>query len=168
MLHIPITPVTETPPSLSIQPHSPAIPLILKAQRRQSIATPTTPKLPFTLKPPMLKVKEEPVAKPTVPEASPAPARVKLKVPSKPKLAVDIDAARPTAPAAPAAPAHRPVSTIKKSKPQQTGMSSVDIKACRNALHRLNQNKFAVIFRMPVDPVRDLAPKFVQFFCRVA
>lgn len=44
-------------------------------------------------------------------------------------------------------------------KAQTAGMSVNDLRACRNAVAKLQGNKHAQPFLQPVDPVRDRAPK---------
>lgn len=53
------------------------------------------------------------------------------------------------------------VTTKAPPKAQAGGMSPNDLKACRNALKKLQTHKAAFFFKQPVDPIRDNAPKFV-------
>jgi hypothetical protein len=43
-------------------------------------------------------------------------------------------------------------------KEQTSGMSPKDVQACKSIIKKLLQSKHSVIFRQPVDPVRDHAP----------
>jgi transcription initiation factor TFIID subunit 2 len=47
-------------------------------------------------------------------------------------------------------------------KSQTRGMSNMDMRACRNALKRLLAHKNSLMFRLPVDPVRDRAFEYVS------
>ena len=42
---------------------------------------------------------------------------------------------------------------------QASGMSINDYKACKSALKKLQTSKHSILFAVPVDPVRDNAPK---------
>ncbi len=52
----------------------------------------------------------------------------------------------------------------KKAKPlapeQASGMSTMDLTACRNCIKKLFESRHAAIFLHPVDPVRDSAPNY--------
>jgi transcription initiation factor TFIID subunit 2 len=43
-------------------------------------------------------------------------------------------------------------------KSQSGGMNGKDVQTCRNILKKLVAHKSSVVFRQPVDPVRDRAP----------
>lgn len=66
-------------------------------------------------------------------------------------------------------PKGRPPKSAKAGhtpKAQSGGMSTVDYRASRAALKKLNTNKHAKLFLQPVDPIRDHAPELV-FFDRI-
>ncbi|KDN40979.1 hypothetical protein K437DRAFT_258484 [Tilletiaria anomala UBC 951] len=54
----------------------------------------------------------------------------------------------------------------KKAKPaapeQASGMSTMDVTACRNCLKKLFESRHAPLFLNPVDPVRDQAPNYFE------
>ena len=111
---------------------------------------------------------------------SAAPAPPKLKIMPSAARASTPSATTPTAIARSGAMAPPPVPTKAKPKPkakpagvvkpphvpkaQTGGMSTNDLRACRNALKKLKLQKNAMLFMQPVDPVRDHAPKFVSRF----
>ncbi|EJU02667.1 hypothetical protein DACRYDRAFT_21692 [Dacryopinax primogenitus] len=137
------------------------------------------PKVTITLPPTPISETAPQLATPVL--APPVPALPKIKAI---KIGISgIQKDRPLTPSGalpPLAPAVRhdisptngtaavPIAPIsikpKKIKPleraQERGMSSNDLKACRQALKRLNMNKHADLFRMPVDPIRDRAPNY--------
>lgn len=49
----------------------------------------------------------------------------------------------------------------KLSREQKSGMSVQDLKVCQSILLKLSSTKKADLFRHPVDPIRDGAPKCV-------
>jgi transcription initiation factor TFIID subunit 2 len=155
-IHIPATPITEIAPPL------PPVKLPAKARPHKTgtpVGTPVPPSLKLRL-PPSTPVVETPThppfMAPLMTPATPAPARVtfetpipipkKNKVPSvvvKPKVARAVP------------------------KALSGGMDIFDVKASRSMLQKLQNHKSAFIFRQPVDPVRDQAPKytFVRLSC---
>ncbi|KAF5352665.1 hypothetical protein D9756_005839 [Leucocoprinus leucothites] len=168
-----IRPVEETPPSVKI--HIPSTPIVeaaptippvkvpIKAPRTVKSGGPPSrnPSIQFNV--PAAKVKlprvpsvdesiaSSPVTKKAVTFASPAPlpastSKVKTKPGTKPpsgKLATKLQA-KPT----------------QVPRAQSSGMNLNDLKACRNALKKLQANKHALIFNQPVDPIRDNAPRY--------
>jgi transcription initiation factor TFIID subunit 2 len=144
-IHLPPTPVLETPPPL------PAVKVSTKPQR------------------PVPKTGGPPGRSPLVPFAPP-----KLKLP-RISSAADVNSKTPvteqvTPRVAFATP--KPVSKSKGKPPksdknshvpkaQTGGMSLNDLRACRNALKKIKPHKHAALFLEPVDPVRNHAPKFV-------
>lgn len=50
----------------------------------------------------------------------------------------------------------------KLSREQKSGMSVQDLKVCQSILLKLSSTKKADLFRHPVDPIRDGAPKYVE------
>ncbi|EJD48509.1 hypothetical protein AURDEDRAFT_112948 [Auricularia subglabra TFB-10046 SS5] len=162
ILHIPITPVVEAP--ATPQPATPSTTSItIRPPRRPSTATPA-PILKIKPPPPP-RIKQEPLSISTGTGGHDAPApspAIRPKIRLTPRTPRFDDAAMPP-PAPPAAPrAPKPIAPPKKDKPkaQTAGMPGTDVKACKNALHRLHQNKHSIIFRQPVDPVRDQAPNY--------
>lgn len=143
-IHLPPTPVTEAPPPIP----APGIKIIPKIKtlvkpvgRKGSIVIPPTP-------PPM---STESVKKLRLPPATPSTPLPNVKSAS-------------TAMKPPAIIPQKPVQIIKKKervvpKSQTAGMEIYEVKACRNALKKIIANKHASLFRQPVDPVRDKAPK---------
>lgn len=147
-IHLPPTPVTEV---------APPIPPV-KLKTRPSIKTggpPTrTPTLPFAstqkLKLPPSGVQGDVSSR--APSAAASPVLDKRDTFSVPKLPP---------------PKKAPVPEKKKPqnipKAQAAGMSLNDLRACRNALKKLQTHKRAAVFLQPVDPVRDHAPRYA--FC---
>ncbi|EJC98793.1 uncharacterized protein FOMMEDRAFT_161628 [Fomitiporia mediterranea MF3/22] len=156
-IHLPPTPVTESPPVVPMQTPSsikiaPKVskPQIKIGQRKQSLATPSTP----------------------TPSTSHAPSKLRL-APSgstMPPASVDTENIAPAAesrfkePLPPLLPSKAAPGSKKKDKPipksQSGGMSIQDVKACQAALKRLNTCKAAFLFLQPVDPIRDKAPDY--------
>ena len=146
-IHLPPTPTVEVPPAIG----SPILPGIklgpkpskpqikITAGRKQSIlpspiASSSTTKLRFT-QPGTPKTSTVDVPQPEFKVPAPTPPKVTL--PKKKEKQV--------------------------AKAQANGMPTPDLKACRLVLKRLNSNKHAIIFAMPVDPVRDHAAEYVQY-----
>ena len=90
--------------------------------------------------------------------------------PATPQIATGKRGREFTVPKVPAkASMHKDKKVVKVvPKAQTNGMSVNDLRACRNALKKLQEHKKAVIFRQPVDPVRDRAPKWVSSWMCVA
>lgn len=146
-IHVPATPVSETPPSLPT-------PIAMSAKSAQNR--------------PIKIINRKSSLLPSTPTATPA----KLRLPS----AHGVDLIKASTAASPVAtPKHtkhatvvatpRPAPIVKKKekplpKAQSSGMSVNDLKACRNAIKKLMAFKHSVLFRQPVDPVRDRAPKY--------
>ncbi|KAJ2935753.1 hypothetical protein H1R20_g1340, partial [Candolleomyces eurysporus] len=157
-IHIPSTPIIETPP----QP--PPVKAVVKAPRLVKTGGPPTkvPPAPSTTKlklpgtptissprNPSIHITPEPVKRGVSFAAPPAPAPSAPPVPA-PK-------ANKAKPSKPAATSSKPVSM---PKPQTAGMSVQDYKACKSALKKLKTNKHAALFLQPVDPIRDHAPNY--------
>ncbi|KAF8204343.1 hypothetical protein K438DRAFT_1716031 [Mycena galopus ATCC 62051] len=162
-IHIPITPVTETPPILTPLP-SKARPLKLAGPA--AVQSPVVSKhVPTKLKiRPSTPVIRTPARTPSVEPQSQARA-VAFAVPalpSKAKPPVPVAKAKPPKPNGVAVPAKpngvpKPVHALKA---QAAGMSLNDLRATRSALKKLQGHKHAKIFLYPVDPIRDHAPKY--------
>ncbi len=165
-IHIPSTPVTEVNPQIPLvkvpvkpsraiksggpPPRHPSIQLNVSAAKT---------KLPNSPRPPLV---EPPVPSPAIKKAivfaQPAPpapppktvpvAKQKTKAVTKPQVGKANN---------------RPITKpTQVPKAQSAGMSINDLRACRNALKKLQSNKHAALFNHPVDPVRDNAPRYDQ------
>lgn len=153
-IHLPPTPVSEAPPMLPAP-----IPKVR-----------VIPKLP--IKPPVVSL-GTPVAK-----ASPALPKIKLGSSiNTPKAQQSSQAQIKTEPSKrhvgfDRQTAHAHVDKKKKDKVlpkgQSGGLSNHDLRACRTALKKLLAYKNSILFRQPVDPIRDRAPKYVTCPNRVA
>lgn len=150
-IHLPPTPVTEVPPVLlPPTPMQPVAKPIVKpkiavknALWKDGVLVPMTP----LANSPKIRLSSnvsfvEPVA-PTVPPPTGKPQLVLKPAPSKLNQVIK-----------------------KKEKPlpkaQSGGMNANDLKACRSALKKLIISKHSVLFRQPVDPVRDKASECVH------
>lgn len=151
-IHLPPTPMTEVPPLLPTQ-SSANIKIVPKAtkpqikigSRKQSLVAPATPGPGSAQGTPRLRF---------APLGAPSPS---------PSVAPE-DAVSKKEPGfkEPLPPPSRSIPVPKKKavpKTQAMGMNIQDVKACQNALKRLNTNKSAFLFLQPVDPVRDKAPE---------
>lgn len=149
-IHLPPTPVAEAPPPI------PAVKLSSKPQRplKTSGVSVKSPRTPFTL-PPKLKL---------VPSSS----QVDVSSAPTPGSATPQTAAgrRGSEFPAPKVPPKVPLFRNKEKKvtkavpkAQTSGMSMTDLRACKQALKKLQEHKKAAVFLQPVDPVRDRAPK---------
>ncbi|TDL26427.1 TATA-binding protein associated factor Taf2 [Rickenella mellea] len=147
-IHLPPTPVVETPPPLPLP--SPTVRMMAKPKikigngRKSSLLSPASPlTVSGKIRTPLSN------ATPVQPLASTS-AESTPKVPRIPLIAT---------------PKSMPGSK-KKDKPvpkaQSSGMSANDLKACRSALKKLMDYKSSLIFRQPVDPVRDKAPNYFE------
>ena len=144
-IHLPPTPVTEVAP--------PIPPVKLKTRPSTKTGGPPTrtPTLPFAstqkLKLPPSGVQGDVSSR--APSAAASPVLDKRDTFSVPKLPP---------------PKKAPVPEKKKPqnipKAQAAGMSLNDLRACRNALKKLQTHKRAAVFLQPVDPVRDHAPRY--------
>ncbi|KAL1729840.1 hypothetical protein EV714DRAFT_251135 [Schizophyllum commune] len=157
-IHLPPTPVVETPPasSLSIRMKPPRPPG--RSHGPESPAIPSTPKLKLAPPaPPTPRTAMEP-PRPPPPPARPAPA----PSPSAPAPAAKASKPKHNKPAPPPPPPPgRPNrQNARPQKAQTSGMNTNDLIMCRNALKKLKAHKRAKAFLKPVDPVRDLAPKY--------
>lgn len=153
-IHLPPTPVSEMPPTLPA-PIAPTVRIVPKTKtslklgnRKGSIVT-QAPALPPPTK---LRVPTPQVVAPVSAPASVPPVAV---VPNGKRMGTV------------ATPKPIQASNLKKKdkpviKAQSSGMSANDLKACRSALKKLMDYKHSLLFRQPVDPVRDKAPKYVH------
>lgn len=173
-----IRPVEESPPSVKI--HIPSTPI--------TEAAPPTPSVKVPAKPPRTIKSGGPPSRHSSIQLNVSAAKVKLPgSPRIPSLTTESPAPSPVnkkvvafAPPAPlpassskskAKPSTKPPSSKPASKPdvkpaavpraQTAGMNLPDLKACRNALKKLQANKHALLFNQPVDPIRDNAPRYV-------
>ncbi|KAL4266270.1 Transcription initiation factor TFIID subunit 2 [Pleurotus pulmonarius] len=155
-LTLPPTPIIE---------HSPQLPLVKVPPKPRPVKSGTTPKSPLITfnAPPKLRL---PPPTPTDPYAS---------SPGTPRTPRFNSPARSTALAPPHPPPLPPKSKprppkarpVRPEKPSTGGvprvsMDTLDLTACRNMLKKLQSNKHATIFLMPVDPVRDQAPSYFE------
>ena len=148
-IHLPPTPVAEAAPPI------PPVKLPLKSRPTIKTGGPLTrtPTLPFAgtpkLKLPPSSVQGDVSTRTLSAAASPVLDR------------------RDTFPV-PKVPPQRKAAAPEKKKPQNVpkaqtaGMSLNDLRACRNALKKLQTHKRAAVFLQPVDPVRDHAPRYVD------
>ncbi|EAU92262.2 TATA-binding protein associated factor Taf2 [Coprinopsis cinerea okayama7 len=149
-IHIPSTPVIETPPQIpTIKP-----PRIIKSGG-------PPPKHPLNLvnAPTRLKLPGAPtVALPKGPPTALVPEPPKRNVAFVPPPTTPVATTSKQKPPKPA----KPVSTkpVSVPKAQSAGMSIQDYKACKSALKKLKANKHALLFLQPVDPIRDHAPNY--------
>ncbi|EMD32531.1 hypothetical protein CERSUDRAFT_118583 [Gelatoporia subvermispora B] len=149
-IHLPPTPVVETPPPLPV----PAVKLPAKPQRPlKTSGLPTkSPLSPFIV-PSKLKLlpgsSQGDVHTRTPDSAHPLNGHDRKRdvfpVPTVPKVPKKL-------------PEKKKVQNVPKA--QSGGMSLNDLRACRNALKKLQTNKHAPVFLQPVDPVRDRAPNY--------
>lgn len=149
-IHLPPTPVTETAPPL------PPLKVPLKTQKSLSLkpGTPKTPSTPISV-PPKLKLPINGARADAThtPRSGTPRSGTPLAETRKPSFPV---------PKLPKRIAEKPVGKVQPKhvpKAQSGGMSVYDLRACQNALKKLQTHKRAVIFLQPVDPVRDRAPK---------
>ena len=133
-IHLPPTPVVEVAPPL------PTVKLPSKPIRpiKSGGTAARSPHPTFTL-PPKLKLVQSGSRVDAFPGPTPAPVKPYPKV---------------------SAPKEKKPSKAGP-KAQASGMSVNDLRACRNALKKVQEHKKAPLFLQPVDPVRDRAPKYV-------
>lgn len=156
-IHIPRTPVVDLPPVLpgGLQGSRPP------KSKRIRLGPPDIKSEPSV--PPLLGK----IRIPSHVEPKPSPSALRLASPAIPTSPSPIKQVAPKKEvifAPEKAKAKAKVSAPKSSKPaamqaQAGGMSMNDFRACRNALKKLQGNKHARLFALPVDPVRDNAPK---------
>ncbi|KAF9075021.1 hypothetical protein BDP27DRAFT_1316349 [Rhodocollybia butyracea] len=132
-IHIPSTPVSETPPSLA----SAKIPL----KPLKPVAKAASAKIPIPPVAPKLKIPAT-----STPSAE-SPRLISIAPPAHPKIG------KPKGRPPKLKPGHTP-------KAQTSGMSTIDYRASRAALKKLNANKHSKWFLQPVDPIRDHAPDY--------
>lgn len=175
-----IRPVEETPPSVKI--HIPSTPITDTAPQIPPVKVPVKQTR-------MIKSGGPPSRHPSIQlnvsgakaklPGSPLPAPTELPA-SSPVVKKAVVFARPAPPVPPPGAASAksktrpPVKLFSKptSKPptkptqvpkaQSAGMSINDLRACRNALKKLQSNKHALLFNQPVDPIRDSAPRYAD------
>ncbi|KAJ3797877.1 TATA-binding protein associated factor Taf2 [Lentinula aff. detonsa] len=164
-IHIPSTPISETAPSL------PSAKIPLKPLKPTAKALTPKNTLPLSIHP---KLKIPANAAPTTPvEGSRIVVSSRTSTPKSATIALPVsESARPKiALNGPVAPASilkgklkgRPPKSTKPGhtpKAQSAGMSTVDYRASRSAIKKLNTNKHAKLFLQPVDPIRDHAPDY--------
>ncbi|RDX51973.1 hypothetical protein OH76DRAFT_1400878 [Lentinus brumalis] len=146
-IHLPPTPVVEAPP-----PILPTVKISTKPPPRaiQAGGPPTPSVRPSFTLPPKLKLVPSgaQVDDSAVPTPSAATSQTHKRGGDLPKVAK-------------AAPAHKEKGPGKVApRGQASGMSAQDLMACKNVLKKLQEHKRALIFRQPVDPVRDKAPHY--------
>jgi len=168
-IHLPPTPVTETAPPLptpkiAVKPPVPPAARAIKSGgplKGSPVVAPPKLKLPansVSLDGPRSALS----SRAGTPKTSAAPP---LPEAARPKIALV-----PSASSASVAskgknkkPANKPPSAKATPKAQSNKMSPQEVILCRNALRKLMQNKHAALFKKPVDPIRDQAPKCVCF-----
>ncbi|KAJ4485637.1 hypothetical protein J3R30DRAFT_3440949 [Lentinula aciculospora] len=181
MLDILIRPVDETAPTVRI--HIPSTPISETAPSLPTTKIPLKPIKP-TAKTPMTKIPlplnihsklKLPAHAATIAPSEGSrivvpsrtgiskPATIALSAPenASPKIALTGSAGSTSAPKG--KPKGRPPKSTKPGhtpKAQSAGMSTVDYRASRAALKKLNTNKHAKLFLQPVDPIRDHAPDY--------
>ncbi|KXN88910.1 Transcription initiation factor TFIID subunit 2, partial [Leucoagaricus sp. SymC.cos] len=170
-----IRPVEETPPSVKI--HIPSTPISEAALQIPAVKVPVKP--PRTVKsggPPsrhpsiQLNVSTAKVKLPGSPRitsisepSAPSPVTKKTVVFAQPALPPPSSKAKMKSGAKPptnksdSKPVAKPTQVPRA---QASGMNLNDLKACRNALKKLQANKHALLFNQPVDPIRDNAPRY--------
>ncbi|OBZ68561.1 Transcription initiation factor TFIID subunit 2 [Grifola frondosa] len=146
-IHLPPTPVTEVPPPL------PPVKVPLKAQRSiKSGGLPVKNALASFTVPPKLKL-------------YPSSSQVDLST-RTPGIATPLSTQEKRTAVPPVTKTLKRQPEKEKKVPknvpkaQSGGMSLNDLRACRNALKKLQTNKRAAVFLQPVDPVRDRAPNY--------
>lgn len=162
-IHIPSTPITETVPQI------PPVKVPIKPPRPVKAGGPpsrhssiqfnlSTTKVKLLGSPRVLSVDESIIPSPVVkkavafaPPATPTFSSVASKTKTKDgaKLPSSKRLGRPDT----------KLSQVPRA--QSSGMNLNDLKACRNALKKLQTNKHALLFNQPVDPIRDNAPRYV-------
>lgn len=151
-LHLPPTPVIETPAQL------PTVKVPFKARPLKAGGPPHTknPMIPPSHIPPRLKL----------PGSSQPHVEHPLRTPGTPISEQSKKAGIVISPILPKAkpPKSRPPKSDRPShvpKAQSSGMPLTDLRASRSALKKLLPHKHAVLFLQPVDPIRDHAPRYV-------
>ncbi|KAI0937072.1 hypothetical protein AcV5_005059 [Taiwanofungus camphoratus] len=147
-IHLPPTPVAEVPPAL------PPVKVPLKSRPSFKSSGPPvkSPLTPFAV-PPKLRL----LPSSSQVDISARTPSVATPTPLVEKRSESFAIPRPPAPKR-AAPEKRKPQNIPKA--QSGGMSLNDLRACRNALKKLQTHKRAALFLQPVDPVRDRAPNY--------
>ncbi|PCH34126.1 hypothetical protein WOLCODRAFT_130217 [Wolfiporia cocos MD-104 SS10] len=142
-IHLPPTPVAEAAPQI------PTMKLPLKA--RPSFKSGGPPTKSFSIPAPKLKL-----------SSSSVQADVSTKTPGSAASAIErrdsISTSRVPPPKRAPPPEKKKVQNVPKA--QSGGMSLNDLRACRNALKKLQTNRHAPVFLQPVDPIRDRAPNY--------
>lgn len=141
-IHLPPTPVQEVAPPL------PAVKVPLKAHRPPKLSGPPA-RSPLT-----------PYVQPKVKLSRVGSVDVNVKTPATEQTTPRVAFTEPKA-TKPKARAPKGDRGTHVPKAQSSGMSINDLRACRNALKKMQTHKHATLFLQPVDPVRDHAPKYV-------
>lgn len=131
VIHLPPTPVNE---------QAPILPLVLNKSKMLGKAQAHITS-EATLSPTIAKIRLPSAVRPTSPALALSSAKSQQIVPAK------------------ATPAIQKKKAKAVPKGQSGGMSNNDLTACRKALKRLLAHKKSFLFSLPVDPVRDRAPK---------
>ncbi|KAJ3571564.1 hypothetical protein NP233_g3673 [Leucocoprinus birnbaumii] len=171
-----VKPYEETPPSVKI--HIPSTPIVE--------AAPPIPPVKVPVKPPRSTKSGGPPSR--HPSIQLTVSTTKVKIPGSPRIpSIDepiapspitkkaVSFATPAPPPASSSkgkvkpvvkpPAPKPVAkpnakSVQVPRAQSSGMNLNDLRACRNALKKLQSNKHARLFNQPVDPIRDNAPRY--------
>lgn len=167
---LPATPVVEVPPPMASPVISSAPTLKMKnVGRRLSsfngpIPSSPAPSTPSTLTKIRLTGMKPPEARsPVIPQINGFPDVVLMPPPPVPRRVLE----KPKAP-----PVEAPPPPKQKGKhvpkSQTSGMHLADIKICRRLVKKLISKPESLLFRQPVDPVRDQAPGYVlpDLLCR--
>ncbi|KAI3622581.1 tata-binding protein associated factor taf2 [Moniliophthora roreri] len=162
-LHIPPTPVSETPPSL------PSAKIAVKPPKPLKSGGPPAkgPLAPVNI-PPKIKLSTPSVDSPRLSlSLNNTPKSTQPPLPPIEQQARVKHTGGPTAPTLPSKgskpkgrPPKAPDKQVHTLKAQAAGMSVYDLRACRSALKKIKANKHAKWFLQPVDPIRDQAPNY--------
>ncbi|KAJ7086593.1 hypothetical protein C8R43DRAFT_939447 [Mycena crocata] len=162
-IHIPSTPISETPPQLTPLPvkvrplklagpvQSPLVPNHVQAPKLKIRAsTPTVPRTPTVRTPSVEPQRAVAFAVPALPPKAKLLAKKPQPQPQHPPQHPKPNGQRPNG-------VPKPVHTVKA---QASGMTVNDLRATRSALKKLLSHKHAKLFLNPVDPLRDHAPNY--------
>jgi transcription initiation factor TFIID subunit 2 len=163
-IHIPSTPITDVAPQI------PPVKVPAKPTRTTKPGGPPSRHPTVQLNVPAAKTgipgsphptpAEQPLSLPVIKKgvllASPVPPVPPTTTSSKPKMKHNSKLLSSKASNKPLA---KPTQTLKA---QSAGMTINDLRACRNALKKLQSNRHALLFNQPVDPIRDSAPRYVD------
>lgn len=164
-IHIPSTPITDIAPPIPpvkvpVKPtrtlksggsssRHPTVQLNISAARAGILGSPQSTPAELPMSSPVIKkgvLLAPPV--PPVPPTATSSSKPKMKLNARllSNRANDKSSAKPT----------------QTLKAQSAGMTINDLRACRNALRKLQSNRHALLFKQPVDPIRDSAPRYVD------